>query len=252
MRVRILSVIVFAVLLLATPLLAEGGAEWAIAIENDDVDAIKALLEGGAAVDTPIEYGEHKITPLIKAAWDGTDDIVAVLLEAGANVNAAASDTGETALMNAVTREHLAVVKRLLAAKADVKPKNAFQFNAFTIAVNSGNEEIAKLLLDAGAKIGDGAHTLTPLHFAAAAGNTSMIRFLVKHGANINAGSTDAGMTPLMQAIYAAKTDSVKTLIELKAKVNTKTSDGTSPLSLAENGEQEDIVALLKAAGAKK
>lgn len=227
------------------------GDKFAVAIERNDADAVKELLADNP-VDTLIEYGEHKITPLMKAAWEGDEAIVQLLLAAGANINAKSTDGQETALMSAVTRGHVPVVKLLLAKKADITPKNAYGFNAFTSAVAAGNQEVAALLLDAGAKVNDGAHGLTPLQFAASAGSIEMIDFLVKRGADVNHGAKAGGQTALLSAIYGGQTAAVKRLIELKADVNTKTKDGDTPLQAAGKGDQEEIIALLKAAGAKK
>ena len=242
-------------LFFALPLLAaerEPGTAFAVAIERHDVDTIKSLLASGLSTETPINYGDHSITPLIKAAWDGDEEIVNTLLAAGAKVNARATDTGETPLMNAVTREHTEIVKTLLKAGADVSPKNKFDFNAFTSAVAAGKEELAGLLLDAGAKIEDGASGLTPLQFAASSGNVDMIRFLIKRGANVNRGAKSGEQTALLSAIYGAHPEAVQALIELKADVNTRTKDGDTPLKAAQKGDQEDIIKILKAAGAKK
>jgi ankyrin repeat protein len=253
---RIFSVLL-SLSILSLPLFADdtrsAGTKFAVAIEDGDLDAVKALIEDdGAAVDTPIEYGEHSITPLLKAAWDGDVPIVQYLIGKGADVNARATDTKETALINAVTREHTEVIKALLAAKADVTLRNSFDFNAFTSAVAAGNQEIAALLLDAGAKVGEGASSLTPLAFAVSTGNVEMIRFLVKRGADVNQGAKSGEQTALISAIYGAQIESVKTLIELKADVNAKMKDGTTPLKLARKGDQEEIVELLEAAGAKQ
>lgn len=249
---RQLSIVLLAAL--ALPLFAEQdpGTRFAVAIEDHDADAVKALLESGLSTETPIDYGEHKITPLLKAAWDGDADIVKLLLDAGAKINARATDTGETALMNAVSREHLEIVAMLLKAGADVAPKNRFDFNAFTMAVAAGKQEIAGMLLDGGAKIEEGASGLTPLQFAASAGNVEMIRFLVGRGADVNRGVKSGGQTALLSAIYGAHPEAVQALIELKANVNAKTKDGDTPLKAAMKGDQEDIVKLLKAAGAKQ
>ena len=43
------------------------GTQFAVAIESHDVDAVKALLAAGNSTETPIDYGEHKITPLLKS-----------------------------------------------------------------------------------------------------------------------------------------------------------------------------------------
>ncbi|MDP9193578.1 MAG: ankyrin repeat domain-containing protein [Acidobacteriota bacterium] len=248
--------VLFFLSILSLSLIAEersAGTRFAVAIEDGDLDAVTTLVEDeGASVETPIEYGEHSITPLLKASWDGDLPIVHYLIAKGANVNARAGDTKETPLMNAVTRDHTEVIKALLAAKADVTPRNSFDFNAFTSAVAAGNQEVAALLLDAGAKPDDGASGLTPLAFAVSTGNTEMIRFLVKRGADVNHGAKSGGQTALISAILGAQIESVKTLIELKANVNTAMKDGTTPLKLARKGDQEEIIALLEAAGAKK
>jgi ankyrin repeat protein len=242
-----------ALVLFALPLAAEldTGTQFAVAIEDSDVEKVKALLEGGAAADTWIDYGENDITPLMKAANDGEADIVKVLLEAGANVNAQGQGGKETALQNAVGSGHAAIVKLLLDAKADLSLRNTFGFNAFTTAVSAGNREIAESLLAAGAKIDDGAHTLTPLMFAVSARSPEMVKWLASKGANVNAGVKEGGQTALNLAILNADADMVKTLIELKVNVNAKMVDGTTPLKAAQKGDQDDIVALLKAAGAK-
>jgi ankyrin repeat protein len=255
--VRRIFPVLLSLSILSLPLFADdtrsAGTKFAVAIEDGDLDAVKALIEDdGSAVDTPIEYGEHSITPLLKAAWDGDVPIVQYLIGKGADVNARATDTKETALINAVTREHTEVIKALLAAKADVTLRNSFDFNAFTSAVAAGNQEIAALLLDASAKVGEGASGLTPLAFAVSTGNVEMIRFLVKRGADVNQGAKSGGQTALISAIYGAQIESVKTLIELKADVNAKMKDGTTPLKLARKGDQEEIAALLEAAGAKQ
>jgi ankyrin repeat protein len=255
---RLVSVLLFlSFFSFAMPLLADepqsAGTRFAVAIEDGDLAAVTALIEEEkAAVDTPIDYGEHSITPLAKASWDGELEIVQYLLSKGANVNATATDTKETALMNAVTRGHTEIVKALLAAKADVKLRNKFDFNAFTSAVAAGNQELAELLLAAGAKIDDGASGLTPLAFAVSSGNVDMIRFLAAHGADVNHGVKTGEQTALISAIIGAQLESVKALIALKADVNAKMKDGTTPLKLARKGDQEEIIALLQAAGAKQ
>jgi ankyrin repeat protein len=255
---RTISVLLF-LSILSLPLVAaadderSAGTRFAVAIEDGDLDAVKALIEDEAAsVDTPIDYGEHSITPLLKASWDGDLPIVQYLISKRANINARAGDTKETALMNAVTRGHVEIVKALLAAKAEVAPRNRFDFNAFTSAVAAGNQEIAGLLLDAGAKINDGMSGLTPLAFAVSSGNIDMMRFLAAHGADVNYGAKTGDQTALISAIIGAQIEAVKTLIELKADVNAKMKDGTTPLKLARKGDQEEIIALLEAAGAKK
>ena len=230
----------------------DAGTKFAVAIEEHDNEAVKALLASGLSTETTIDYGEHKITPLIKAAWDGDEEIVKTLLAAGAKVNAKASDTGETALLNAVSTKRIELARILLAAGADLTIKNRFDFNALNVAVAANNQEMAALLLDHGANVETDTSTLTPLMFAASGGNVDMIRFLVKRGAKVNRGVKEGKQTALLSAIYGGHADAVQALVELKADVNAKTKDGDTPLKLAMKGDQDDIVKILKAAGAKK
>ena len=230
----------------------DASTKFAVAIEDHDVDAVKALLKSGESTETVIDYGEHKITPLIKAAWDGDQEIVKALLDAGAKINAKATDTGETALLNAVSRKHMEIVELQLKSGADVLVKNRFDFNALTIAVAANDQDLAALLLDNKANIETETLTLTPLMFAASAGHVDMIRFLVKRGAKVNHGAKEGAQTALFSAIYGAHADAVQALVDLKADVNAKMKDGDTPLKAAMKGDQEDIVKILKAAGAKK
>lgn len=229
------------------------GTRFAVAIERGDLDAIKVLIEeDGASADTPIVYGEYSLNPLHKASWEGEVAIVEYLLSKGAKINALDGTSKATALMHAVRRGNAEIVKVLLAAKTDITLRDMYDFNAFTTAVSAGNQEIAGLLLAAGAKVDEGSSGLTPMIFAVSAGNIETIRFLVAHGADVNQGAKTGEQTALISAILAAQIEVVKTLIELKANVNTKMKDGGTPLKIARNGDQEDIVALLVAAGAKQ
>src|SRR5258708_3052997 len=194
---------VFAVVLslAALPLVAaeqDAGTKFAVAIEEHDVDAVKELLQSGLSTETTIDYGDQKITPVIKAAWDGDEEIIKALLAAGAKVNAKATDTGETALINAVSNKHTEIVEVLLKAGADLSVKNRFDFNALTIAVAANNQDLAALLLDHGANVETETSTLTPLMFAASAGSVDMIRFLVKRGAKVNHGVKEGKQTALL------------------------------------------------------
>lgn len=84
------------------------------AVINNQPDVVEDLLERGAPVDAPDEFGD---SPLITAAGCGHVEIVRLLLSAGADVNARNVD-GETALGKAVQKGHAEIANALREAGA--------------------------------------------------------------------------------------------------------------------------------------
>lgn len=227
------------------------GAKFAVAIERDDLDKVRALLDSGLSADTHSEDGENFETPLMKAARSGTIEIARLLLDRGADVNA---QDGEqtTALEAAISSEQTAMVALLLERKANPNSVNKYMQSALSNAAGAGNLEVTEMLLQAKAKPELPGLVLTPMMFGAFAGNTDLIRLLVRYKADVNYASKDTGQSALTSAIIAGKPEAVAVLIELGANVNQKAPDGDTPLKMAKNGDQDDVVAMLKAAGAKE
>ena len=90
------------------------------AIYNDSAeDLIALLVKAGASVRVVSSDGS---TPLIMAAYYGSESLVSYFLKAGVPVNAT-DDEGKTALMRACEElEDPAAVLSLLAAGADASP----------------------------------------------------------------------------------------------------------------------------------
>ena len=227
------------------------GARFAVAIEDDDLDKVRALLDSGLSADTHIDYGENFETPLMKAARSGTLEIARLLLARGADVNV---QDGEqtTALEAAISRDQTAMVALLLEKGAEPNTVNKYMQSALSNAAAAGNLEVTEMLLKAKARPELPGLVLTPMMFGAFAGNTDLIRLLVRYGADVNYASKETGQSALTSAITAGKPEVVAVLIELGANVNQQAPDGDTPLKMAKNGDQDDVVAMLKAAGAKE
>lgn len=243
-------------LLLAAPLAAGDlpvGSQFAVAIESDKLEKVKALVEAGNKADTPIEYGEHVMTPLMKACWDGRMEIAKYLLSAGADVHAKDSDNGQTPLMYAVQRGRADFVKWLIDSGAGVNLRDVRKFTPLHVAAAGGHEDVVDFLVKAKADLNAEMYGLTPMMMAASSRNPAMVVKLAKLGASVNYASKtmNPGNTAIFSAILAGDAEMVKTLVDLKANVNARKKDGETPLKAAKKGEQEDIVAILKAAGAK-
>jgi ankyrin repeat protein len=89
--------------------------EWEHAAEQGLVDVLARLLEKGADVNARNRHGQ---TALMIAATEGNPDAVTLLAAHGANLDCTAK-YGLSALMIAVVRGHGDVVRALLAVGAD-------------------------------------------------------------------------------------------------------------------------------------
>lgn len=107
-----------------------------LAVQKRNKGAIQDLITAGANVNEP---SSNKVrnpynTPLMIAAWQGSLDIVKLLVENGACINQQDRGNGFTALIKATFRNHADVVRYLLEAGADTtvcswEKKTALDYN---------------------------------------------------------------------------------------------------------------------------
>ena len=111
-----------------------------------ELEDVSSLLDAGA--DASFADGGGN-TALHLASANGHAGVVSLLLERGARYTANAS--GNTPLHWAALNGHAAVVEALLsrlgAEVLDVLAKNAFGKSALTDAINSGHEDLARVIL---------------------------------------------------------------------------------------------------------
>ena len=123
-----------------------------------------------------------KNTALIMASQEGHTEIVAMLLEKGANVNAKTKD-GRRALFLASANGHAEIVAMLLAAGADVNAKDNDGWTALIVASWYGHTETVAILLQNGADVNakrnyDG---FTALILASKKGHTDIVKLLKQY-----------------------------------------------------------------------
>jgi ankyrin repeat protein len=94
-------------------------------------NVVAFLLENGANINDKDTIDQ---TSLIIAAFNGCNDIVRMLLDAGANIEHK-NDQGENALISAAQEGHINVVKTLLDAGADVNQTNTDGETALDLAI---------------------------------------------------------------------------------------------------------------------
>jgi ankyrin repeat protein len=104
---------------------------------------VELLLARGANPNVATDRNE---TPLQIAAYNGNVEIVRMLIEAGAKVDAADTQYGFTALASAARNGHVGVIRLLLNAGADPSRKIVDGRTPLDLAKHYGHELAAKEL----------------------------------------------------------------------------------------------------------
>jgi ankyrin repeat protein len=278
---------------------------------NGNFPIAERLLKAGADPNTTLPGGE---TVLMTAARTGRPAVLKALLLYGANPNAREATRGQTALMWAAAENNAEAVKVLVEGGADINlrtgvpgseraqqpaPTGGGVFTgavsaapatgaataarpawaALHFAVQLGQLEAARALLDAGANVSDTlADGTSPLVLATQNGQWELGAFLIDRGADVNASKQ--GWTALHQISRIRRTnigvlpppvgtgdisslDLIKKLLAKGANVNAKmTRDfrdgyrnrlnrvGATPFLLASKNDDTELMKVLLAAGA--
>lgn len=109
-------------------------------------DLIPVLLEAGADIEAADAKGH---TALVLATYNGFETTAELLLGHGADPNG--TTTSGSPLMGVAFKGHIAIARRLLAAGADPNLRNAAGQTAVMMGALFDRREIVALLLDAGA-----------------------------------------------------------------------------------------------------
>lgn len=115
------------------------------AINLHRIEVIKFLIEVGADVHL---YQYIQTTPLGLATSLGNNQIVQLLLQAGANPDLGGID--DPPLHRAVLIERIDIIQTLIEAGANLNYLNASHFTPLMLAANNGKFEIVKLLVETG------------------------------------------------------------------------------------------------------
>ncbi|CAL1296829.1 unnamed protein product [Larinioides sclopetarius] len=205
-------------------------------------EVVRVLVQAGANVNSQSQNG---FTPLYMAAQENHDSVVSFLLANGANQSLATED-GFTPLAVALQQGHDKVVAVLL----ENDTKGRVRLPALHIAAKKDDCKAATLLLqsdhnpDVTSKSG-----FTPLHIAAHYGNENIAKILLNKGADVNYAAKHQ-ITPLHVASKWGKMNMVVLLLENGANIEASTRDGLTPLHCAARSGHDQVVDLLLEKGA--
>jgi len=133
-------------LLLSCPIFAQGIFS---AVQENDVIAIKYLLNRGVNIDSKDSKGE---TPLMTAVTEKQKTAVAYLIERDADINLQ-DKTGNTALIEASLNNFNEATDLLITHAAELDIQNKKGVTALIAAVTAGNTVAVKALITKGADV---------------------------------------------------------------------------------------------------
>ncbi|KAI2464864.1 hypothetical protein F4781DRAFT_435957 [Annulohypoxylon bovei var. microspora] len=220
------------------------------ATDREKESTVELLLKKFGA--DPNATGEEYGNALTAAAYDGTMNIIQLLLDAGANVNAPEG----WAIQTAAAEGHVDVVVELLKRGADV---NAFTKNenfeagtAIQGACEGGKADVVSLLLDhhADPNLGGGSDA-PPISAAAMRAEEDIVELLIKARADLDViGNSDPSATPLISAAAYMPQSSLQLMLDAGADINLPDNDGDTALIVAANRGDEEAVSFLLDNGA--
>jgi ankyrin repeat protein len=187
-------------------------------------------------------------TALHQAAELEDQDILKILLEKGAKVNAVNSQA-ETPLYIAAIKGHIKAVKILLSNQALVEFPLGAGLTPLQGAANNGHLEVVKALVQAGVADTDKNYTYSAINLASEEGHTEIVKFLLQNGVSAN-DQDSSGHTPLYMAAAKGRLSVVQVLLDNHAQVNIVSSLGYTPLHAAVNNGHLEVVKALIQAGA--
>ena len=139
------------------------------AVQRGDAPTVEAMLARGVppATEGEVLYRPRKVLSI--AAEAGHEAVVEVLLRHGADPESAndfparfaihgssparSADNRKTALMYAAQSGHVAIVRRLVAARARVDARSIYGETALMLAAGAGRVETVRALIEAGADL---------------------------------------------------------------------------------------------------
>jgi ankyrin repeat protein len=237
-----------------------------------DAAAVRQLIDTGANVNASNDVGA---TALMWAIDD--PDKTLLLLEHGADANATSAENQTPLTIALASKAPAAVVNLLLDHGANVDVKSYRGRNPFVAA--GGDEALLQTLLQHGVVV---TRLSSGLPLALDAGCQVCVQLLIKsvstpalnsglfratgdkdartlkilldRGADAKFAEDGLGITTLMYAAISegAPVEKVKALIERGAEVNARTADGTTAIDFASRQGNQEVVQLLRKAGAKE
>ena len=216
-------------------------------IRQGRVEQADSCLGAGARLEARNLEGA---TPLIVAVTAGRQDMAALLLKKGADVQARRNGYyGSTALMEVASANDTAMARLLLSYGADVHRRDTFGDPAINWAAYYGHISFTRLLLEQGAGWDVASRHGTALDIAAKQWNLPLLEFFIDWGAGEPLPNDEARQ--LLGAVRRGAIKEVRYWLQNGAEPNQKDELGTPALVWAAARGYYETVQLLMQYGAR-
>ncbi len=219
-----------------------------LASESGHAEILKVLIDNGASVNALDQDGA---IPLHLAAYHGRTEALKVLIEHGAQVNAKDNEQ-YTALHCAADEGQVEAMEILISNGADLDVVDEEYMTPLLTVSEQGLDKSAKILLSHGANFrARGKKQMTSLHLAARGGHEGIVSILLEYASQDDIDSLDEdNWTPLHSACLLGRCGIVDMLLQAGADPNVLNSANDSPLTYASANGSVSIVESLLEAGA--
>eukprot|EP01041_Mallomonas_annulata_P004019 gene4019-8001_t len=209
---------------------------------DGDMNGAKQMVSGnGLDVNVRDPIG---LTAMHVVCIMGRMELAQWLLQQGASFSSRDKE-GMTPLHYACDNKHVQLALLLVRNGADSSLRNKAGITSLHIICIRGVMDLTQLIRDYMINVATGSG-LTLLHCAADQGHDSVVKYLIKHGAQLHARDDD-GMTPLHLACIAGHFEASKSLIESGAYWNARDDEGMSPLLyVCQEGHYDLMVMLIE------
>ena len=215
-------------------------------------EVVSLLLDRKANVEHRAKTG---LTPLMEAASGGYTEVGRVLLDKGADVNAApVPSSRDTALTIAADKGHYRFVELLLSRGAQVDVRNKKGNSSLWLAANGGHLDVVQLLYSAGADIdGQDNRKVSCLMSAFRKGHSKVVKWLVKH---VTQFPSDTELTRFIATIndqdISKKTHQCLEIIRVAKERQASEANKAASILLEELEQEKTREESKKAAAARK